>query len=163
MKIPLAAIAFITMGSACFANEPLAQSKDGQVIVENLPSSVEREFEGCGCHFYSPGNSSKMAIAWDYSQRESMTAAIQVNGQTERLPLVDETSKRKRGPNSEPRKGDITRYKFSSGSVSSILSCKVSETCWGTPGCEHIGYSCSAQVEVGNARVKFPLEGGCGC
>lgn len=163
IKPLLTALALSSMLAPCAANEPLAKSKDAKLVVENLPSDVEKEFEGCGCHFASPGNSSSSAIAWDYSQRENMTAAIQVNGKTERLFLIGETSRRKRGRTQEPQRGDATEYKFSSAEVTTILSCKVSSTCWGEPSCEYIGYSCSAQVRSGSAQVKFPVIGGCGC
>lgn len=150
------------MSMSCVASEKLAKSRDGTLLVESLPESVEKEFEGCACTFNSPGNHSLTALAWDYSSQQA-SAAMQINGRTERLSLVGERSRRKKGNQGEPQEGDSTEYKFSSDSVSTTLGCKVSKTCWGTPGCEYIAYSCSAQVRANGVQVRLPVNGGCGC
>lgn len=152
----------IGLSASCVASETLAKSKDGTVLIQSLPHSVNKEFEGCACTFSSPGNQTLTALAWDYSSRQS-SAVMQMNGKTERLSLVAERSQRKMGRKAEPQTGDSTEYKFASKSVSATLQCKVSQTCWGTPGCEYIGYSCSANIRGNGGQVKFLVDGGCGC
>ncbi|MHA4866184.1 hypothetical protein ACXZ1M_00605 [Duganella sp. PWIR1] len=154
----------ISLGASilCMASEVLVKTKDGKLLVESLPVSVEKEFEGCGCAFNSRTNSSLTALAWDYSSNQS-SAAMQINGRTERLSLVEEISHRKKTGMADPQEGDSTMYKFRSESASAALSCKVSQTCWETPGCEYIAYSCFARVRANGQQVSFPVDGGCGC
>jgi hypothetical protein len=162
LKLIFALIIALGTFISCTASEVLAKTKDGKLLVESLPASVEKEFEGCACAFNSRTNSSLTALAWNYSSSQS-SAAMQINGRTERLSLVEEMSHRKKKGNAEPQEGDSTMYKFRSDSASAALSCKVSQTCWGTPGCEYIAYSCSARVRVNGMQVSFPVDGGCGC
>lgn len=152
----------VGLSTSCMASETLVKSKDGTLLIESLPHSVNKEFDGCACTFSSPRDQTLTALAWDYSSRQS-SSVMQVNGRTERLSLVAERSRRKKGRKAEPQNGDSTEYKFASESVSATLQCKVSQTCWGTPGCEYVGYSCSANVSGNGGRVKFSVDGGCGC
>ena len=162
MKFILFSLAIINFVLPCSASETLASTADRQLWIENLPDAVAAEFEGCSCSFSSRTNDSSTAIAWNYGE-ESPKAAMRINGRTERLTFVGEKSYPKRSSNQEPQMGDTTEYKFADGSTSTTLNCKVSQTCWKEPGCEYIGYGCSAKVLSAGRRVTFPVVGGCGC
>lgn len=163
MKLLVLSALSLCLALPCAANELLAQSRDRKVRVERLPEVVEKEFEGCSCNFSSTRGKSSTVMAWFYGGPDPTKAAIQINGKTERQVLVGEKSRRKGGPDSEPRVGDSTEYRFSAPTSATVLSCKVSQTCWGTPGCEYIGYSCAAKVSSSGSQVTLFVAGGCGC
>lgn len=163
MKFIVLSALSICITVRCIASEPLAQSRNGKVRVERMPEVVEKEFEGCSCNFSSSHGQSSTVMAWIYGVQEPTEAAMQINGKTERQVLVGVKSRRKGGTNSEPQVGDKTEYRFSAPASGTLLSCKVSQTCWGTPGCEYIGYSCTAKVSSAGSQVTLSVSGGCGC
>ena len=165
MRLALTATIFF-LSTVALAGEgtSIARTRDGALRVELLPPAIDQELNGCGCAFFPAGakpGDDRAITGW--TEGGEGKAPLQINGTTERLALTSERDHREDSRDGPPRVGDKMSFSLANDRTRVVLSCKVSQTCWGEPRCEVIQYSCSADIRAKGRKLLVPAAGECGC
>ena len=143
-------------------NSILAVSKDKKITISIVPDeTVSRELSGCGCSFYPTKDKVRTILGW--LEQESPQAIMKINGNLEKFTSIHERNQRAAGLGGRPESGDKTTFQLLNAKYETNVECKVSDTCWGEDGCEHIDYKCSITAKSTDGSLTIPAVGTCGC